>query len=142
MHCHNALLCLCVGCGNFGYPIPPSCSDQLRRGQLSPFFCIYLSIHHPNFMITNDIAPRNRCNSCKCITIVAEMITEVFRFEPKICICNGKIIRIQERICICNQRFSAEIPRHLSLQWKLMLLAARLCICNRKVIPPRKNLCL
>ena len=53
-----------------------------------------------------------------------------------------KSIAIQERICICNERFSAEIPRDLSLWWKLILLAARFCICTWKLIPPRKNVCL
>ena len=42
-------------------------------------------------------------------TVVAEMITELIRFEPEICICNGKVIGIPERICICSERFSAEI---------------------------------
>ena len=48
-------------------------------------------------------------------TVVAEMITELIRFEPKICFCNGHYIGIPERICICNETFSAEIPRDLSL---------------------------
>ena len=64
-------------------------------------------------------------------TVVAEIITELIRFEPEIC--NNpswKLIGIQERICICNERSSAEIPRDLSVSRKLILLAARFCICN------------
>ena len=43
-------------------------------------------------------------------TVVAEMITELIRLYPQ-----WKLIGIQERSCICNERFSAEIPRDLSL---------------------------
>ena len=41
---------------------------------------------------------------------------------------------------MCNDGFSADIPKDLSLQCKLILLAARFCICNWKLMSPRINL--
>ena len=49
---------------------------------------------------------------------IARIITELIHCEPEVCICNGHVFRIQGRICICNERFSANIPTDLSLQYR------------------------
>ena len=45
--------------------------------------------------------------------VVAQMITELICFQPKVCI--WKIIRNHERICICNEGLSENISTDLSL---------------------------
>ena len=54
--------------------------------------------------------------TCQVDTVVAEMITELFRFEPEICICNGNLLGFKResvsvlrdsllkfpQICLCN----------------------------------------
>ena len=42
-------------------------------------------------------------------TVVAEMITELIRFEPEICICNGNSLEFK------TESVSAQIPTALSL---------------------------
>ena len=63
---------------------------------------------------------------------MAEMITELIRFEPKICICNGNELEFKRKSVSVMRDFSAEIPTDLSLSWQVILLAAQFCICNWK----------
>ena len=79
---------------------PKKKHDSQRRDRILRF-C--LRTETGNFL---HILGRYPCQ----ITVVAEMITELIRFEPEICIC----IRNYLGICICNARFSAEIPTNLS----------------------------
>ena len=65
-------------------------------------------------------------------TVVADMNTELIRFEPETCICNGHWLKLNREDQICNETFFADNPTDLSLQWKHILLAARFCICNWK----------
>ena len=49
-------------------------------------------------------------------TVVAEMITELFRFEPEICICNGKQLG-----------FNRE---YVSVMRDFLLTFPQICFCN------------
>ena len=52
----------------------------------------------------------------KKVTVVAEMITELIRFEPEICICNGNSFEFR--------RESVSVPR------RFLLKSPQICLCN------------
>ena len=60
-------------------------------------------------------------------SVEAETITELVRLSPKSV---SQWDWNSWRICICNETISANIPTDLSLQWKLILQAAKFCICT------------
>ena len=60
-------------------------------------------------------------------TVVAKMITELIRFEPEICICNGNLLESQrESVSAVMRDFLLKFQRSVSVM-KLILLGARFC---------------